>query len=308
MRRALLTCLLAAVVGSAASCGGSTPITPTPPPGSGGGGGGGGNPTPPANNPPVVESITVQGTRAKQPANFADLGESIQVSAKVRDDETAVDQLVYTWTATTGTFTGTGANVTWQAPAIAPAAVQGATPAAVTMTLTLTEKYGHPGGPLSFEQSVSKTAPVALHDSVKEVAGMSRQFLLDFSDTSLKDANYIMRNFGTTAFCPEPTEVASEREDVIQNFTQYQMLAFQVGQPATSINFEGRCPVFSSRGDACSVVPVFWDSVKISSGARGASSGNDIIAAAYSKVEQRWWLCASRYQILTSIGARRSIR
>src|SRR5688572_31185098 len=180
MGRALLTCLLAAVIASAGSCGGSN-IGPTPPPGgnNGGNGGGGNNPNPPANNKPVIESITVQGTRLRQPANFADLGESIPVSAKVRDDETALDQLIYTWTATAGTFTGTGASVTWQAPATAPAAVEGLTPATMTITLTITEKFGHPGQPLSFEHSVSSTADVALHDSAKEVGDMSRQFLLD---------------------------------------------------------------------------------------------------------------------------------
>src|SRR5918993_1337474 len=216
MRRALLTCLLAAVVASAGSCGGSN-IGPTPPPGggNGGNGGGGGNPNPPANSQPVIESITVQGSRPRQPANFADLGESIAVSAKVRDAETPVEQLVYAWTATAGTFTGTGANVTWQAPATAPVAVEGLTPATVTITLTITEKFGHPGGPLSFEQSVWNTVNVALHDSVKEVGDMSRQFLLDFSNTNIKDANYVMRNFGSAATCPEPGEVEAEREDVI---------------------------------------------------------------------------------------------
>jgi hypothetical protein len=308
MRRAVLTCLLAAVVASAGSCGGSTPITPTPPPtGGGGSGGGAGNQTPPANNPPVVESITVQGTRARQPANFADLGESIPVSAKVRDDETAVDQLVYTWTATTGAFTGTGANVTWIAPSTAPAAVQGATPASVTITLTLTEKYGHPGVPPAFEQSVSKTAPVALHDSVKEVGDMSRQFLLDFSDTNIKDADYVLRNFGTPAICPEPGELAAERDDVIRNFTFFRMQNFSVGPAAVTVNFGGSCPFRGRRGDACATVPVFWDSIDIRDNTRTPNAGNDIVAAAYSPKDSRWFLCASNYDgrnLLT--GARMS--
>ena len=309
MRHALLAGLLAAVVASAGSCGGSN-IGPTPPPGggNGGNGGGGGNPNPPANTQPVIESITVQGTRPRQPANFADLGESIAVSARVRDIETAVDQLVYAWTATAGTFSGTGANVTWQAPATAPEAVEGLTPATVTITLTITEKFGHPGGPLSFEQSVWNTVSVALHDSAKEVGDMSRQFLLDFSDTNNKNANHVMRNFGSRSFCPEPDEVDSEFEDVIRNFTFQRMTKYEIGQAATTVNFEGRCPVFGSRGDACAVVPVLWDSVNVVTGARTFSSGTDIIAASYSKAEKRWWLCASRYQIVTVIGARPSIR
>lgn len=296
MRHAALTCLLAGVVVLAGSCGGSN-IGPTPPPGggNGGGGGGGGNPNPPANSQPVIESITVQGLRPRQPANFADLGESIAVSAKVRDAETPVDQLVYAWTATAGTFTGTGANVSWQAPATAPVAVEGLTPATVTITLTITEKFGHPGGPLSFEQSVWHTVNVALHDSVKEVGDMSRQFLLDFSDTNIKDADYIMRNFGSPSFCPEPGEVASEREDVINNFTFFRMQNFSIGAASVTVNFGGTCPSRGRRGDACALVPVFWDSIDTRNNTRTASAGTGIIAAAYSRKDLRWFLCASNY-------------
>lgn len=297
MRRALLTCLVAAVAASAGSCGGGPRIGPTPPPGggNGGNGGGGGNQNPPANNQPVIEAITVQGTRPRQPANFADLGEAIPVSAKVRDDETAVDQLVYTWTATAGSFTGTGANVTWNAPATAPVSVEGLTPATVTITLTITEKFGHPGVPPAFEQSVWHTVPVALHDSVKEVGDMSRQFLLDFSDTNIKDANYIMRNFGSAATCPEPSEVESEREQVINNFTFYRMQNFSIGVPSVTVNFGGTCPFRGRRGDACALVPVFWDSIDTRNNTRTPSAGTDIIAAAYSRKDLRWFLCASNY-------------
>lgn len=299
MRRAVLTALLAAVVASAGSCGGPN-IGPTPPSGGGTGanGGGGGNPNPPPNSPPVIETIIVQGSRPRQPANFADLGESIAVSAKVRDAETPVDQLVYAWTATAGMFSGSGANVTWQAPATAPVALQGLMPAAVTITLTVTEKFGHPGGPLSFEQSVWNTVSVALHDSVKEVGDMSRQFLLDFSDTNIRDADYILRNFGTPAICPEPGELAAEREDVIRHFTFYRMQNFNIGAPVVTVNFGGLCPVPNGarKGDACARVPVFWDSIDIRNNSRTPTAGTNIVAAAYSRKDSRWFLCASNYE------------
>src|SRR5205823_9001586 len=125
-------------------------MTPTPTPG--GGGGGGGTPTPPANNLPVIDSITIQGTRPKEPANFADLAESVPIVAKVHDDETAVDQLEYQWTATTGTFTGTGASVVWLAPASAT------TPLDVIITLKVIEKYGFPGVAPAYSHDVSATA------------------------------------------------------------------------------------------------------------------------------------------------------
>ena len=105
-------CALAALL--AGACGGSSnvtgPVTPTTPTSSG---------AQASNTPPVIDSIAVQGLRARQPGNFADLGEAIAVTAKARDEETAVDQLQYVWTAPMGTFTGSGASVTWQAPASA---------------------------------------------------------------------------------------------------------------------------------------------------------------------------------------------
>lgn len=250
--------------------------------------------TPPPNTPPVIESITVQGSRSKEPASFADAGETIAVSAKVTDVETPVDQLAYVWTATAGTFAGTGSSVTWTAPASVPSAVD------VTITLAVTERYG---AQLSFEQTVKATAGLSLHDSVREVGGMSRQFLLDFSDTSIKDADYIMRNFGSGARCPQPGEIQSERDDVVRNFTFFNILNFRVDPPAVSVNFGGTCPFRGKRGDACAVVGVFWDSIDTRVNIRGTTSGNDIIAAAYSAPESRWWLCASDYQGVGSFAA-----
>lgn len=275
---------------SMAGCGGPSPgPTPPPPPPP---------PPPPVNNPPVIESITVQGSRPRQPANFADVGESIAVSAKVRDDETATEQLQYNWTASAGTFAGTGASVTWQAPATF------ATPATVTLTLAVTERYGQPGGPLTFEHTVSKTGAVALHDSRREVGEMSRQFLLDFSNTSIKDADYIMRNFGSAATCPDVREVQNERDDVIRNFTFFNIVNFRVDAPRVTVNFGGSCPFRGKRGDACAVVGVMWDSIDMRDNVRGTTAGDDIIAAAYSTADSRWWLCASDYQTIGNFSPR----
>ena len=93
---------------------------------------------------PSIDAITAQGRRPRQPARFADLRETIDVSATVRDTETSLDELVYQWSATAGTFTGSGRNVTWTAPDAAT------TPGSVTITLKVIENYGHPGRPRSF--------------------------------------------------------------------------------------------------------------------------------------------------------------
>src|SRR4051794_38394710 len=127
------------------SCGGHPPTQPTP--SDGGSNGGPNQQPPPQNNLPVIDSITIQGTRPKEPAGFADMSESVDVTATVHDDETPADQLQYDWSATAGTFTGTGAKVTWTAPAELPGSASGT----VTITLKVTEKYRQPGGPLAFE-------------------------------------------------------------------------------------------------------------------------------------------------------------
>ena len=266
------------------ACGGSpvptpTPITPPPE-------------TPPANALPVIDRITVQGSRSKEPANFADAGESVTVTAKVHDEETAADQLQYAWTSELGTFSGTGATVTWTAPSTVAA------PADVTISLKVTEKYG---STLQFQHSVDGTATLSLHDSVREVGGMARQFLLDFSDSNITDAAYVIRNF-SKARCPDPSEVDSEVEDVARNRRERRITSFSVGAPATTVSFGERCPYGLKLGDGCAIVPVLWADVELSNGKPSTTSGNDIVAAAYAPTDRRWWLCASNYQALDSVG------
>jgi len=106
-----------------AGCGAKTPSVPTP---SGGGSGSGGNSGGTVNTPPVVQSI-VAGSDA-----HAEVGSPIALTATVTDAETPVDQLTYTWSAPTGTFSGSGASVTWTPGAEAK------TPADIIVTLTVT--------------------------------------------------------------------------------------------------------------------------------------------------------------------------
>jgi hypothetical protein len=247
-------------------------VTPPPPP------------PPPVNSVPAIESITIQGTRPNEPPSFADLSETVDVSAVVRDQETPVDQLQYIWTATAGSFSGTGARVSWIAPAVAP------TPLVVTLTLEVVERYG-----TNLEHRITRTAAVALHNSVKEVGDMARQFLLDFSDTNNKDTSVIMRNFGTPAMCPDPKEVTDERDQVTNHFTNFRMIDFRIGAASVSVNFKGTCPLSGKLGDACAVVPAYWHSFNRLTNRNEEVDGQDVIAAIYSTADSRWWLCASNY-------------
>jgi len=51
-----------------------------------------------------------------------------------------------------------------------------------------------------------------------------------------------------------------------------------------------------------------WDSVRVKDGVRSISDGNDILSAMYSSGDRRWFLCSSRYEVLSGFGAPRNIR
>ena len=226
-----------ALLALTSACGGS-PVAPPPPP-----------PPPPANNAPVITSIKIQGSRANEPPGFADLSESVNATVEVRDDETPVSQLQITWSSTVGTFSGSGAAVTWQAPS------QATTPVDVTLALEVIERYGPPTAPAAFEHRVSGSASLRLHDSAKEVGDMARQFLLDFSDSTIRDVDYIMRNFSRKR-CPQPSEVDNEYSDVTRDRAERRRTDFTIGSVPATVNFGGVCPIRFRRGDACVVVPV----------------------------------------------------
>ena len=275
---------------SLAACGGDSgrvtqPPPPPPPPV---------NLDPPANTAPTIDGIAAQGRRAKEPPNFADIRETIDVSASVRDPETSIDELVYQWSATAGTFTGTGRTVTWTAPDT----VQGI--ATVTITLKVVENFGYPGQPKNFSHNTTSTVTLALHDSNKEVGDMAFRFLDQFSQPQTnKDWRDIMRDFKAQA-CPDPGEVDSERVDVEKHYNNYFMNSYRVDPPIVTPNFASSCAVPgrpSLRGDACVRVGVLWDSTQVTATPplKKVTVGVDYLAAAYSPIDRRWWLCSSTF-------------
>lgn len=172
--------------------------------------------TPPVvvNTPPVIDSVTVSSARAE-----AD--QSIQVSASVKDAETPLDQLTYVWSATphNGTFTGTGASVTWRAP-------KGETsPDTYTITLTVTEHFTSAGKPLTNVTASSTT--VHYNDSNAETVGLASLFLKDFGTFSVSPAQCV-RNFADTgidihgANCT--AEKAAELDQITLNRLNFQIL------------------------------------------------------------------------------------
>jgi hypothetical protein len=268
----------------AGACGGS-PMAPDPPP------------QPPANNSPVIVSIRIQGSKPNEPANFADVGETVGVSAEVRDDETPVSQLQFLWSSSVGTFSGNGSTVTWQAPAAVPAPVN------VALRLEVVERYGPASAPTAFEHRVSSSADVRLHDSAREVGDMARQFLLDFSDSNIRDVDYVMRNFEPGCY-----GTADERQQVQDNRNEYRIVESSVGLATTTVGFGGVCSFRSRPGDACSRVPVMWDSVQLSTGQRGVVRGIDQVAAVYVRSRGEWRLCDSQFDGIVPLHMRGFIR
>ena len=283
-----IVALLLAVGFSA--CGAKSPTQPNPATG------GNGGQTPPPNTPPVIDGITAQGSRPKEPAHYADVGESIRIAATVHDAETTTDRLDYQWTASVGDLSGTGATVTWTAPKSIES------PMVVTIGLTVVENYG--SGSSSGQNTVTGTSKISLHDSESEVGGMARGFLLDFSDSTIRDVPYIMRNF-SRARCPHPKDVDDETDDVTNNRKNFTILDFEIGDAKVSVDFGGQCPFRSRLGDACAVVPSFWQSIDLRDNSKGAVDGDDIISAVFAPSDDRWWLCASDYEGHLAFGAAR---
>jgi hypothetical protein len=249
--------------------------------------------TPPTNVAPVIASITAQGSGARKPANFADIGESITVSAVVSDPETPADQLEYQWSATLGTISGSGRSVSWQAPASAET-----TPVQVTITLRVVERYGTGG---IFQQDVTGTRAVRLHNSARELGEMARRFLEEFSKPQTnQNVNDIMRDF-KAAVCPHPGEVEAERGDVEQHYTNFVMVNYSVGPPLVQVRFGASCFAGLS-GDACIAVPVRWNSTNRTTNVTASTSGTDHLTGVYATADSRWWLCSSRYEHTGSLG------
>ena len=242
------------------------------------------------NTPPVIGKFTIQGTRKNEPAAFADVSEEIPVSVEVTDAESPISSLKFNWSSSIGTFSGSGASVTWKAPAQVDA------PTLVTLNVEVVETYTSQGK--TVENKPTGSAVISVHDSVKEVGDMSRQFLLDFSDSSIPTAT-VMRNFqpGCYGTAEETSQVDANRQDL-------RITSWTVDLPGTSVNFGGFCPIPTRnavQGDACSHMHTDWHSVAIrdldwlAKGQSTDTHGVDYLSAFYYSDQKRWRLCDSQY-------------
>ena len=247
-----------------------------------------------ANQPPTITGISSRSGRRGAPSAFADLDETITVTATAIDAETAADQLRYEWSADAGTFTGTGREVTWRAPA------QPTTPAEVRLSLVVIESYqtvNAQGLPVTAEHRVSGALAVRLHASAKEVRDLAVEFLVDFSQQRLSPEQ-VVRGF-TDSCRGKPAEL----EDVRRNQQEFTITSFSVEpNPPVEIAFGAVCRDRDRFGDACAYVPVRWESTRKSDGRRVVSFGTDQVNAVYEN--SRWRLCDSDFLGTTTIDGR----
>jgi IPT/TIG domain len=243
------------------------------------------------NESPTITSLKAQGSREDEPAQFADLGEEITVTATVTDEESSPDSLTYEWTADIGTLSGTGRAVKWRAP------TTGTTPATATLTLVVVEKYqttNDSGLPVTAENRVTKNITVSVHDSVKEVGDMATEFLTNFSKSEV-GVDTVMKDF-----TPSCSGTADERRDVEDNRHDFIITSYTIGPPTVRIDFDGRCPSDGASGDACSDSRTEWHSTNKNDGKTGVARGIDHVAAVFRS--GRWWLCSSHFEGVNPLG------
>lgn len=159
-----------------------------------------------ANPAPVIQEITVS-SRAESRAELA-------VTAVVQDQETSPANLVYEWTPTGGTVTGTGASVRWLMPGVT-------TPTALDLNLTVIERYtvAAPGGvDEARENRVSGKATVHVNDSLREVTDLATLFIDDFIHSE-RSPEFCVRNFSDS--CPgkqeELRDIRANRANFVNN-------------------------------------------------------------------------------------------
>ena len=237
------------------------------------------------NTTPTIKSVVAQGKRVRQPANFGDYGETLTVTAVVEDAQTNPAALTYQWHACGGTFTGTGPQVEWKAPA------SGALPTTCTIEVIVSD------GP----RVVTGSVVVRLHNSATEVGALALEFLTEFADSHLPADERIVRNFSDTPNeCREGK--AAEISDIQKNRNDLTINSHTYGAPTVTVNFGGVCAFRNRSADACIALSVEWHSTWNSTGAPEVAKGTARLTGVYQN--SRWWLCRSEWQGTTTSGLR----
>lgn len=246
-----------------------------------------------ANAPPVIQSITVDSR--------AEANTDVQVAAVVTDQETNPSSLTYQWTATGGSFTGTGATVRWQSPAVGD-------PTAVELTLTVIERYTVPaagGGDEARENRVVGKATVHVNDSQREITGLASTFIDDFVHSE-RTPEFCVRNFSDSCQGKqdELNDIRSNRATFVNDPGQSSL-----GSGPISFYESGsrRQPVPTSQaGFAELQAPCRFAATNKATGQFGVAIGTCVLTAVYE--DWRWRLCESNFRPAAASAFKSSFR
>lgn len=231
-------------------------------------------PQPQPNDAPVITSVT--------PANIrVEMGEGVQVTAVVTDNETPVSQLTFQWGSSGGgSFDGSGTTVTWRPTE------ELFTPARVDITLQVIERYTvrvAGGTEVRENRSQIVSASVQVNHSRRELADLTTTFLNDFAnaDDTRQSAEYCVRNF--TDACRGK---ASELEDIMNIRALYTTVDTEISVERIEFNADRTVAyVFAPCG--------FRDIERESGELQDWNRGICALTARYEPY--RWWLCTSNW-------------
>ena len=130
---------------------------------------------------------------------------------------------------------------------------------------------------------------------------MAVEFLVEFSQQRLTPEQIIR---GFTDSC---NGKADELEDVRKNQREFTITSFSIEpNPPVEIAFGGVCRNRGRTGDACTYVPVRWQSTDKANGRTVVSVGTDQVNAVY--VDNRWRLCDSDFIGTTTLDGKPTSR
>lgn len=228
------------------------------------------------NSLPTIEWLFTSTDRAE-------INGRIELAAVVSDAETDPANLQYEWTATAGSFSGSGRSVMWTAPASANPAVQ-------ELKLTVIEKYtttDADGRTQPKENRVSKSTSVHVNDSQAELSALALTFLDDFVHSE-RTPEFCVRNFSDSC-----RGKAEELGDIQRNRVQYIIDPARSTFRISSISYNTPGSVPSQATFATVLAPCEFGSTEKATGVFGVARGICRLTNVYE--DFRWRLCESNF-------------
>jgi hypothetical protein len=228
------------------------------------------------NTPPTIEWLFTNTERAE-------VNGQIELTAVVSDAETDAASLLYEWTATGGTFTGSGRSVVWRAPG-------SANPAVHDLKLTVIDRYtatDADGKSQPRENRVSRSATAHMNDSPAELSALALTFLDDFVHSE-RSPEFCVRNFSDAC-----RGKAEELSDIQRNRALYIVDPSRSSFRIHSIAYNTAGNVPTQATFATVLAPCEFASTEKATGMFGIARGTCRLTNVYE--DFRWRLCESNF-------------